>query len=134
MKLPNCGNSWSNWKPQSKPRNLENNLQLLKRNCSIILKNGMPFWTLKKPKHMYVMLQKVMEIQHYNWKVICILAPSREVQFESNFIPIYMKFWKDGPFEHKDWHPNQGFLNHILKTYLNEVMGTIIQIGLAIHT
>lgn len=47
---------------------------------------------------MYVMLQKVMEIQHYNWRVICILAPSREVQFESNFIPIHMNFWKDGAF------------------------------------
>ncbi len=43
-------------------------------------------------------------------------------------------FERMGPFEHKDWHLNQGFLNHILKTYLNKGMGTIIQIGLAIHT
>jgi len=33
-----------------KPWNLENNLQLLKRNCHLILKNGMPPWTLKKTK------------------------------------------------------------------------------------
>jgi hypothetical protein len=41
---------------------------------------------------MYVMLQKVMEIQNYNWMVIHILAPSKKVQFESNFILIHMNF------------------------------------------
>jgi hypothetical protein len=44
-------------------------------------------------------MQKGMEIRYHNWRATCILAASREVQFESKLLQLGVDFQKDKVFQ-----------------------------------